>query len=32
VIDQPAEAQRLLGLGADGIMTNDPAAIRPVFA
>jgi glycerophosphoryl diester phosphodiesterase len=32
VIDQPSEAQRLLELGADGIMTNDPAAIRPVFA
>lgn len=32
VIDLPAEAQRLLELGADGIMTNDPAAIRPVFA
>jgi glycerophosphoryl diester phosphodiesterase len=32
VIDDPAEARRLLDLGADGIMTNDPAAIRPVFA
>jgi glycerophosphoryl diester phosphodiesterase len=32
VIDHAAEAQRLLELGADGIMTNDPAAIRPVFA
>lgn len=32
VIDDPAEAKRLLELGADGIMTNDPAAIRPVFA
>lgn len=31
VIDDPAEAKRLLDLGADGIMTNDPAAIRPVF-
>jgi glycerophosphoryl diester phosphodiesterase len=30
-IDDPAEAARLLELGADGIMTNDPAAIRPVF-
>jgi glycerophosphoryl diester phosphodiesterase len=30
VIDDPAEAARLIGLGADGIMTNDPAAIRPV--
>jgi len=32
VIDDPAEARRLLELGADGIMTNDPAGIRPVFA
>jgi glycerophosphoryl diester phosphodiesterase len=32
VIDDAAEAQRLLDLGADGIMTNDPAAIRPLFA
>ncbi len=31
VVDDPAEAARLLELGADGIMTNDPAAIRPVF-
>jgi len=31
VIDDPAEAKRLLELGADGIMTNDPAAIRPLF-
>jgi glycerophosphoryl diester phosphodiesterase len=30
-IDDPAEAQRLITLGADGIMTNDPAAIRPVI-
>jgi glycerophosphoryl diester phosphodiesterase len=30
-VDDPATAQRLLALGADGIMTNDPAAIRPVF-
>lgn len=28
-IDDPAEAARLIALGADGIMTNDPAAIRP---
>jgi glycerophosphoryl diester phosphodiesterase len=27
VVDDPAEATRLLELGADGIMTNDPAAI-----
>jgi len=32
VIDEPAEAQRLLALGADGIMTNDPKAIVPLFA
>jgi glycerophosphoryl diester phosphodiesterase len=32
VVDDPAEAARLLELGADGIMTNDVAAIRPVFA
>ena len=32
VIDDVAEARRLLDLGADGIMTNDPAAIRPAFA
>jgi glycerophosphoryl diester phosphodiesterase len=32
VIDDRDEAQRLLGLGADGIMTNDPAAIVPLFA
>lgn len=31
-IDDPGEAARLLALGADGIMTNDPAKIRPVFA
>lgn len=31
VIDDRAEAQRLLELGADGIMTNDPAALRPIF-
>ena len=32
VIDEPAEAKRLLDLGADGIMTNDPAKLRSVFA
>jgi len=30
-IDDRAEAQRLLELGADGIMTNDPAALRALF-
>lgn len=30
-IDDPDEATRLLALGADGIMTNDPRAIRRVF-
>jgi glycerophosphoryl diester phosphodiesterase len=30
-IDDPTEARRLLALGADGIMTDDPARIAPVF-
>lgn len=30
-IDDRATAERLLALGADGIMTNDPAALRPLF-
>ncbi len=30
-VDDRAEAARLLELGADGIITNDPAAIRPLF-
>jgi glycerophosphoryl diester phosphodiesterase len=30
-IDDPARAEALLDLGADGIMTDDPAAIAPVF-
>ena len=30
-IDDPAEARRLLALGADGIMTNDPAALVSLF-
>jgi len=32
VIDEPAEAERLLALGADGIMTNDPAAMKSLFS
>ncbi len=31
-VDDPARADALLDLGADGIMTDDPAAIAPVFA
>jgi glycerophosphoryl diester phosphodiesterase len=31
-VDDPAEAKRLLDLGADGIITNDPAAIKPLFS
>jgi len=27
VVDDPDEAARLIALGADGIMTNDPARI-----
>jgi len=30
-VDDRAEAARLLELGADGIITNDPSAVRPVF-
>lgn len=30
-INDPDEAMRLLERGADGIMTDDPAAIKPVF-
>ena len=30
-IDDRGEAARLLGLGADGIITNDPSALRPLF-
>jgi len=30
VIDDRDEAERLLALGADGIMTNDPATLRPI--
>jgi glycerophosphoryl diester phosphodiesterase len=30
-VDDPVEVARLLDLGADGIMTDDPAAIAPVF-
>jgi glycerophosphoryl diester phosphodiesterase len=32
VVDDPAEARRLLDLGATGVMTDDPAAIAPVFS
>jgi glycerophosphoryl diester phosphodiesterase len=32
VIDDTAEAERLLALGADGIMTNDPSKLRHLFA
>jgi glycerophosphoryl diester phosphodiesterase len=31
-IDDPIDAERLLLAGADGIMTNDPRRIAPVFA
>jgi glycerophosphoryl diester phosphodiesterase len=31
-INDPREAEALLDLGADGIMTDDPRAIAPVFA
>jgi glycerophosphoryl diester phosphodiesterase len=31
-INDPAQARQLLQRGADGIMTDDPAAIAPVFA
>lgn len=31
-IDDPAEAERLLDLGADAIMSDNPAAIAPVLA
>ncbi len=30
-INDPDQARKLLALGADGIMTDDPAAIAPVF-
>ena len=30
-VDDREEAARLLGLGADGIITNDPRALRPLF-
>lgn len=31
-VDDVADARRLLDLGADGIITNDPAAIKPLFS
>jgi glycerophosphoryl diester phosphodiesterase len=31
-VDDRVQAARLLELGADGIMTNDPGALRPLFA
>jgi glycerophosphoryl diester phosphodiesterase len=31
-VNDPARASELLALGADGIMTDDPRAIAPVFA
>jgi glycerophosphoryl diester phosphodiesterase len=31
-IDDPAEAERLVRAGADGIMTNDPRRLAPLFA
>ena len=31
VVDEPGEARRLLDAGATGIMSDDPAAIAPVF-
>jgi glycerophosphoryl diester phosphodiesterase len=32
VVNDAATAERLLGLGADGIMSDDPAAVAPVVA
>lgn len=31
VVNEPEEARRLLALGADGLVTDDPAALAPVF-
>ena len=31
VVNDPDEARRVLELGADGVMTDDPAALREVF-
>ncbi len=31
VVNDPMEARRLLEFGADGIMTDDPASIGPIF-
>ena len=30
-IDEPAEMHRLLDMGVDGIMTDNPAVLREVF-
>ena len=30
-VNDPTTARRLLDLGADGIMTDDPAALAPLF-
>ena len=31
MVNDPAEARTLLEAGATGVMTDDPAAIAPVF-
>ena len=32
VINDVEEGRRLLALGADGLMSDDPARLRPLFA